>query len=168
MFPSRFTLSLTCLMAAAPVLAQPPTQPVENVHWDYAQVLDVQPVYENGGASVADRAACEARAAEGQAAREAQAAPRRDRGAGMFSAWSTVRGWFGHAHVDATTAQPATLAATAPADCQPVVMAQPVAYDVDYIYKGTKYRSRMAEDPGKRLRVKVSVSPQPFHAPADK
>lgn len=36
---------------------------------------------------------------------------------------------------------------------------RPIAYDVDYIYKGTKYRSRLAEDPGNRLRIRVSVAP---------
>ncbi len=36
---------------------------------------------------------------------------------------------------------------------------RPIAYDVDYIYKGTKYRNRLAEDPGNRLRIRVSVMP---------
>jgi hypothetical protein len=36
---------------------------------------------------------------------------------------------------------------------------RPIAYDVDYVYKGTKYRSRLAEDPGNRLRIRVSVMP---------
>ncbi len=34
-----------------------------------------------------------------------------------------------------------------------------IAYDVDYIHRGVKYRSRIPFDPGKRLRVKVSVTP---------
>ena len=36
---------------------------------------------------------------------------------------------------------------------------RPVAYDVDYIHRGVKYRSRLPFDPGKRLRVKVMVTP---------
>ena len=36
---------------------------------------------------------------------------------------------------------------------------RPVAYDVDYIHRGVKYRSRLPVDPGKRLRVKISVTP---------
>jgi uncharacterized protein YcfJ len=36
---------------------------------------------------------------------------------------------------------------------------RPIAYDVDYIHRGVKYRSRIPFDPGKRLRVKVSVTP---------
>ena len=42
---------------------------------------------------------------------------------------------------------------------------RPIAYDVDYVYKGTKYRSRLAEDPGNRLRVRVSVTPYEAGAP---
>jgi uncharacterized protein YcfJ len=34
-----------------------------------------------------------------------------------------------------------------------------IAYDVDYIHRGVKYRSRIPFDPGKRLRLKVSVTP---------
>ncbi len=34
-----------------------------------------------------------------------------------------------------------------------------IAYDVDYIHRGMKYRSRLPYDPGKRLQVKVSVMP---------
>ncbi|MBP6748983.1 MAG: hypothetical protein KA144_05040 [Xanthomonadaceae bacterium] len=34
-----------------------------------------------------------------------------------------------------------------------------IAYEVDYIHRGVKYRSRMPFDPGKRLLVKVSVMP---------
>lgn len=34
-----------------------------------------------------------------------------------------------------------------------------VAYDVDYTYRGTKYRSRLAEDPGRRLRIRIGITP---------
>ena len=36
---------------------------------------------------------------------------------------------------------------------------RPIAYDVDYVYKGAKFRSRLPEDPGNRLRIRVSVTP---------
>ncbi len=42
---------------------------------------------------------------------------------------------------------------------------RPIAWDVDYVYKGTKYRSRLAEDPGNRLRVRVAVTPWEDPAP---
>ena len=34
-----------------------------------------------------------------------------------------------------------------------------VAYQVDYIYKGGKYRSRLPYDPGNRIKLRVSVAP---------
>ncbi len=36
---------------------------------------------------------------------------------------------------------------------------QVVGFDVEYQYKGEKYMSRLAYDPGNRLRVRVSVMP---------
>lgn len=38
---------------------------------------------------------------------------------------------------------------------------RPVAYDVDYTYRGARYRSRLADDPGHLLRIRVSVMPVP-------
>jgi len=34
-----------------------------------------------------------------------------------------------------------------------------VVYDVDYVLRGVKYRSRLPYDPGTRLRVRLSVTP---------
>jgi uncharacterized protein YcfJ len=34
-----------------------------------------------------------------------------------------------------------------------------VGYDVEYTYKGENYMSRLPFDPGNRLRVRVSVTP---------
>ena len=36
---------------------------------------------------------------------------------------------------------------------------RPIAYDVDYVHHGVKYRSRLPYDPGNRVRVRVSVTP---------
>ena len=33
------------------------------------------------------------------------------------------------------------------------------AYEVDYMYKGSKFRSRMPYDPGNRIKLRVSVTP---------
>jgi len=41
-----------------------------------------------------------------------------------------------------------------------------VGYDVEYMYKGEKYMSRLPYDPGNRLRVRVSVTPDEPSAPA--
>ena len=37
---------------------------------------------------------------------------------------------------------------------------RPIAYDVDYVYKGVKFRSRLPEDPGNRLKLRVSITPE--------
>lgn len=36
---------------------------------------------------------------------------------------------------------------------------RPIAYDVDYAFRGMKFRTRMPEDPGSRLRIRVGVKP---------
>ena len=60
---------------------------------------------------------------------------------------------------------PAEAAGVAPGkrDCRPVRVERkfqrPVAYDVDYIHRGVTYRSRLPVDPGKRLRVRITVTP---------
>ena len=36
---------------------------------------------------------------------------------------------------------------------------RPIAYDVDYVFRGMKYRSRLPYDPGNRLRVQFSLQP---------
>jgi uncharacterized protein YcfJ len=60
---------------------------------------------------------------------------------------------------------PAEAAGVAPTNrnCRPVRVERefrrPVAYDVDYIHRGVKYRSRLPVDPGKRLRVRITVTP---------
>ena len=79
---------------------------------------------------------------------------------------SSVRGWFG-GDEEPAQAPPVTLPAVK-VNCRIVPIERefqrPIAYDVDYIYKGVKYRSRLAEDPGNRLRIRISVVP--YVAPA--
>jgi uncharacterized protein YcfJ len=150
----RYTLLGFCLsaFAAAPSLAQdaPPITvlPVENVRLDYAQVLAVEPVYQTLRAS-----RTEMRCEEIQAPKPA---PPQDEGR-----WSkimdSVKGVF------TRDPEPAPKVEPAKPSCRMVPVERefrrPIAYDVDYVYKGFKYRSRLAEDPGNRLRVRVSVMP---------
>jgi uncharacterized protein YcfJ len=51
--------------------------------------------------------------------------------------------------------------------CQPhaVQVRRVVAYDVEYSYKGDTYMSRLRQDPGNRLRVRVTVVPDDDRAP---
>ena len=127
--------------------------PVENVKFDYAQVLRVEPVYQTLRATRAEER-CDPLPAEPVQARRPVEEP------GLFSRMvSSVRGVF-------TREEPAPPPASPAPDrrnCRMVQVDQqfqrPIAYDVDYVYKGTKYRSRLAEDPGNRLRVRVAVTP---------
>ncbi len=151
----RATLILSCCLLASPVMAQERVVPAENVRLDYAQVLGVEPVYQTLRATRTEQRCDEAPAAKPEAA-----APEKDE-----SRWSrmvsSVRGWFG-GDDEPEQAPPVTLP-TVKVNCRVVPIERefqrPIAYDVDYIYKGVKYRSRLAEDPGNRLRIRISVAP---------
>jgi len=127
--------------AAAQAQQQAPTQntviQAENVRFDYAQVLRVTPVYQTLKASSVEEQ-CE----------EAKGDSKLSRVVGA------VKEALGREEKDKPA--PAT-------DCKPVTVERefrrPIAYDVDYTYKGSKYRSRLADDPGNRLRIRVSVTP---------
>ena len=143
-------LAPTCLLAlaaSAGVRAQDPspevTIPQENVRFDYAQVLAVEPVYQVLRATRTERV-CDAKAPSGNGITRVVSAvkerlpggtTREERGAGL-------------------------------SNCRmaPVVREyrRAIAYDVDYAYKGSKFRTRMDRDPGNRLRVRVSITPQPL------
>lgn len=101
-------------LLAVPVMAQERVVPAEQVRYDYAQVLSVQPVYQVLNATAAERQ-CRSNGGRNDA------------------------------------------------DCRevlvPMQMRRPVAYDVDYTYRGVKYRSRLAQDPGRRLRIRVGITP---------
>ncbi len=149
----RPALYLTCLLFAVPVMAQERVIPAENVRLDYAQVLSVEPVYQTLRATRTEQKCDEV------------PAPKPERPVQDESRWSkvvsSVRGWFG----SEAEAEPPLVApsATVRINCRMVPVERefqrPIAYDVDYIYKGVKYRSRLAEDPGNRLRIRVSVAP---------
>lgn len=143
-----------CLSAFASMPAtaqnQPQTTvvPVENVRLDYAQVLAVEPVYQTLRATRTEMR-CEEIPAP-------KPVPPAEEGR-----WSrivdSVKGVFVH------DPEPEPKAGPAKQSCRMVPVdrefRRPIAYDVDYVYKGFKYRSRLAEDPGNRLRIRVSVMP---------
>lgn len=154
------TSSALCLvaLASAPAVvlgAGANVVQVENVRLDYAHVLHVEPVYQTLRASRMEMQ-CE----DPPPARPVPAREQEDEGR-----WSrlvdTVKGVFSDAPEDRE--QPELPAAPARQDCRMVPIKRefrrPIAYDVDYVYKGMQYRSRMAEDPGNRLRIRVSVMP---------
>jgi uncharacterized protein YcfJ len=163
MSPAHRTFLFACLMALVPsALAQQATVvPMENVRIDYAQVLSVDPVYQVLRASRAEQQCDEsADTTKGQAGEDK---PREEgRIARMVD---SVKGIFGGDDKEPAPADPEAAPVPTPAgqNCRMVTVERefrrPIAYDVDYVYKGTKYRSRLAEDPGNRLRIRVSVMP---------
>jgi uncharacterized protein YcfJ len=130
-------LLLICLaFAASPVTAQHTVIQQENVRFDYAQVLRVTPVYQTLTASRTEQR-CEP---------VAQAKPdsRISRAVGAIK--------------DALRRED-----DKNVDCRTVPVERefrrPIAYDVDYVYKGAKFRSRLPEDPGNRLRIRIAITP---------
>ena len=150
----RLALPCFCLSVAG-LLAIPCAQaqdlpremvvPVENVRYDYAQVLAVNPIYQTLRATRTERVCDEKPASAGSSLSKVVTAVR-DRLGGTASKKDE---------------REANLA-----NCRmaPVMREyrRPIAYDVDYVYKGSKFRTRLAQDPGNRLRVRVSITPQPM------
>jgi uncharacterized protein YcfJ len=108
----------------------------ENVRMDVAQVMRVSPIYQTLRAT-----RMEPRCAEGK-----------DDGNGLTRIVGAVKG-----ALSRQDPQPDS------GDCELVPVQRefrrPIAYDVDYVYRGMKYRSRLPYDPGNRLKVRVSVMP---------
>ena len=144
-----FPLLLAALLATPCAQAQDAARETvvaqENVRFDYAQVLEVAPVYQTLRATRMERV-CDAKQGAG----------------GLSKVVSAVKDRIG----GATTREEREAGLS---NCReaPVVreFRRPIAYDVDYVYKGSKFRTRLAQDPGNRLRVRVSITPQPMASP---
>jgi uncharacterized protein YcfJ len=112
----------------------------ENVRFAYAQVLRVTPVYQTLTANAVEEQCRPAALSEESESRLARVV-------------GAVKGALGRQSEDAPS----------PVDCEPVTVRKefhrPIAYDVDYVYKGSKYRSRLPDDPGNRLRIRIGVTP---------
>jgi uncharacterized protein YcfJ len=138
-------------IASAPLAAQETVIPVENVRIDYAQVLRVEPVFQTLTATRMEQY-CDGKLV---AAKD----PPQNGIARMVGKFKEA---IGSGEKDAPT--------PTDGDCKMVPtqrqFRRPIAFDVDYMYKGMKYRSRLPEDPGNRLRVRISVTP--YVAPADR
>ena len=139
------SLSVAALLAAGMAHAQDPSPevviPPENVRYDYAQVLGVKPIYQVLRTTSTERVCDVSQPGESKLSRVV----------------SSVKGRLtGNATPEERKA--------GLSNCRMEAVARefrrPIAYDVDYVYQGTKYRSRLAEDPGNRLRIRISVTPQ--------
>jgi uncharacterized protein YcfJ len=130
------------LLFATAGSAQETVIQVENVRMDYARVLRVEPVYQTLTATQIEQYCGGKPVAAEKPAK------------GLTRIVGKVKEAFGS---DSEDTQPKD------GDCRAVPVRRqfrrPIAYDVDYIYKGMKYRSRLPMDPGNRLRVRVSVTP---------
>lgn len=139
-------LLLSALLAAPAAWAQQSVIQAENVRTEFAQVLRAEAVYQTLRAtSMVER--CTASTPVGAA--EERRGIARVVGAVKDVLKSGDR-------VD-------EVAPSAGGECEMVPVERefrrPVAYDVDYVHRGVKYRSRLPYDPGNRLRVRVSVTP---------
>ncbi len=125
----------------------------ENVRVDYAHVLNVEPVYQTLRAS-----RTEMRCAE--VAPPKRTLPKEEEEEGR---WSRLIGSVKGAFATEEPESPEAAVRAPEPGCRLVPVKRefrrPIAYDVDYVYKGMQYRSRLAEDPGNRLRIRVSVMP---------
>ena len=148
---------LTVLLAAsaAPAMAQEVERSViqvENVRMDYAQVMRVRPVYQTLHATRMEQ---RCKTPDGIVVVEPK-----DGEKGRFERFvDAVRDVLSPEEIPRTVdAVPRDAI-----DCDVVQVEREfrraIAYDVDYVYKGAKYRSRLPHDPGNHVRVRVSVTP---------
>lgn len=93
------------------LLAEDTVVPAEQVRYDYARVLRVEPVEQVVTVGVSERRCADARGRECRQVRV------------------------------------------------PRELRRTIGYDVDYTWRGSKYRSRLAQDPGRRLRIRVGITP---------
>lgn len=144
---------LLLAVTAAPAWAQNTVIQTENVRVEYAQVLRAEPVYQTLRAtSMVER--CE-QSTLVQGGEE----PRR----GIARVVGAVKDVLTPGKDDTPDDEIVLPADSAAEGCRMVPVERefrrPIAFDVDYVHKGVKYRSRLPYDPGNRLRVRVSVTP---------
>lgn len=142
--PVLACLAALCVLAAMPALAQETVVPKRNVRTGYAQVLRVEPVYQTLTATRMEQRC------------GGKVVPPKDTPRGLSRIVGVVKDALG---AEKEKAPPPT----AGSDCELVPVERkfqrPIAYDVDYVYRGMKYRSRLPYDPGNRLRVQFSLQP---------
>jgi uncharacterized protein YcfJ len=136
-------LLILLALAAGSAAAQNTVIQTENVRFDYAQVLRVTPVYQTLTATRME-----------QRCDQVAQANRLSRAVGALK--EALRR-------EQQEKAAATNCKTVPVERE---FRRPIAYDVDYVYKGAKFRSRLPEDPGNRLRIRVAISPVVAGGPA--
>ena len=176
----RSSLPVLSLLVCVPAWAQsqgqlaaPPAEAdlrnrvvvVENVRFDYAQVLGVEPVFQVLRATRTEQQ-CEPVLTRTLDPVQVKG---EDEEKGRFGRFvESFKGLFKRDDTPEREQVPVVdhgpRGAMLTPDCRIVEVGRefrrPIAYDVDYVYKGIKYRSRLPEDPGRRLKIRVSITPQ--------
>lgn len=133
------TLLLSMALAAAAHAQEATVIQAENVRYAYAHVLRVTPVYQTLTATRMEQ--------------QCDQSPRPDSDSRLSRVVGAVKdAW----RRNETAAEEEPNCRSVPIERE---FRRPIAYDVDYVYRGAKYRSRLPEDPGNRLRIRVSVVP---------
>lgn len=154
----RIMFAVLALVIAQPSTAQASgLEPSVNFHFAWADVLRVEPVYAMVAAyesvpgcqgEVGSMPSSDTMPAHGQASSD-------EISGGIAAIPSNAV-----EPVDALNAVPSSMPQTDCVASTPVYQEQRIdGYDVEYRYRGEVYLSRLAYDPGERLRVRVSVSP---------
>lgn len=147
--PPILVVTLLAASAAMPARAQQTVIQIENVRTEYARVLRAQPVYQTLRATAMVEQCEDGVVADGPE-------PRR----GLARVVGAVKDVLTPNSDDkdkaADQAQPVDGCEVVPTERE---FRRPIAYDVDYVHHGVKYRSRLPYDPGNRLRVRVSITP---------
>ena len=165
----RFRAITLVLASLAPGVALAQSRSAdENVTYGYAQVLHATPVYTNVRVRVPEQRC------EGSSSRDG------GDGVGGTVAGAVIGGALGNQVGKGDGRKVSTLAGaviggaigrrvdrnqgvTGPGRCRMVDVEREerriTAYDVEYQYKGEKYMSRLAADPGNRLRIRVAITP---------
>lgn len=144
---------VVCLVSAglSPVAAQETVVPETNTRIAYAQVLGVEPVFQTLRATRMEQQ-CDGKVVPSKAS-PPKATPR-----GLSRIVGVVK-----EVLTPDSDEPEASTTPADASCRMVPVERefkrPIAYDVDYVYKGMKYRSRLPYDPGNRLRIEFSLTP---------
>lgn len=157
--------------------AAPAANPAESIHYGWADVLRVDPVYDDAGPPPSSPPHEECYEQQS----EVPAPP--DNRAGTTVLGAIVGGVIGHSFGKGNGRAATTVAGAAAGavignnaaaqgeqrayaserHCRivdsPGGQRQIVAYDIEYRYRGELYTSRMNYDPGDRLRVRISVTP---------
>lgn len=115
------------------------TDPFQIVTYDYARVLHVEPVQETIRATSTEQQ-CDQNDGVVASAR-----------AGLERVVGSVR-----RVITGRTPKPASGCRWVQVDHS---IQRTIGYDVDYAWRGAKYRSRLADDPGSRLQIRIVVTP---------